>query len=433
MENWVASETIELLTDEPYIGSPEMIEGHEKEWEGRNKKSLGFLYARPDGGLLPRKEDNSQKLSGLFRILPQMVDDEKALANIFNAARGEASNETSGRAINARADQSNKTNFAFTDNGIIAPSEYIGMQFIDLFPKVYDYEKTLKIIGEDDRENGEVTINKSSPVMGEGGIEAGTLHEFKDKKGIVKKLYADLKKARFNVTVDVGPGMKTQRMEAVDSMIRMSQGNPVFAEASSPQVAKMLDYQDADKIAERCEFIMNIKYPGIENVGADNDPTSPQAKTQAAIKQAVEQVQQQSVQAFQAAEAKIQEQEAEKQRLEQEKLAIEQENQKLKMQVDMAESAMKDAAVKQEIQEQEYDLQVREIKMESEHELFKAQAEKELLRVEAAKNAQNDVAAKAIAELQAQIDSMKAERTSMMAEIMGAIDKDSTEKEHGQA
>ena len=424
MENWMASEMIELMADEPYIGSPEMIEGHEEMWDKKNKKQYGFLYAKPDNGLLPRKEDNGQKLSSLFRSVPQMIDDEKSLTNIYSASRGETSNETSGRAINARDAQSNTTNFAFVDNGIITPLEYIALQFSDLFPKIYDYEKTLKIIGEDEREQGEVTINKTMPVPGTSGVDRGTVHEFRNTRGeIVKRVLSDLAHVRFDITVDVGPGMKTQRMEAVDSMIRMSQGNSVFAEASSGQVARMLDYPDAEKIAERTEFILNTKYPGIDQVGKDEEggSGSPQAKTQQAVQQATEQIKQQMMPVMQQSADMIERLQAEIQKRDQEA-------QSLKAKIDAATIAMKDATTKQAIQGQEFDLSLREEKLQAEADRFKLEAEKEMLRIEAAKAAQNDLTVKSIAELQAQLDSMKTERMSMMTELMGAIDKDNAEK-----
>jgi hypothetical protein len=354
IENWVLSEAIGLLADEPYVGSPEMIEGHETMWQTKNKKQFGFLYAKPDSsGGMPRKEDNSQKLSGLFRALPQFIDNEKALAAIYNASMGAASNETSGRAINARDAQSNTTNFAFMDNGIIAPEEYIAMQFADLFPKIYDYEKTLKIMGEDDRDAGEVTLNATEPNPDNLG-EVQTKHIFKDKDGdTVEVLYSNLADARFNITVEVGPGFKTQRMEALDAVVRMSQGNQVFSEASSGNAAALLDIPDADKIAERCEFILSKKYQGIDQVGkqAGGD------KVQAKIKQAVEQFQQELA-------PKMQQLEQNMQTTNQALVQKTEENAMLKAQVTQATQGMKDAARKYELREMENDLKLREHKLE---------------------------------------------------------------------
>ena len=354
IENWVLSETIGLLADEPYIGTPAMIEGHETMWQTKNKKQFAFMYANPDpSGKMPQKEDNGQKLSGLFRALPQFIDNEKALSNIYNASQGASSNETSGRAINARDAQSNTTNFGFMDNGIIAPSEYIAMQFADLFPKIYDYEKSLKIMGEDDRDAGEVTLNATEPNPDNLG-EVRTKHVFKDKNGdIVEELYANLADARFNITVEVGPGFKTQRMESLDAVVRMSQGNPVFSEASSGNAAALLDIPDADKIAERCEFILSKKYPGIDQVGKQG----PEDKVRSAVKQAVEQFQQQLA-------PKMQQLEQNMQTTNQALVEKTEENSTLKAQVAQAMQGMKDAARKYELREMENDLKLREHKLE---------------------------------------------------------------------
>lgn len=366
-ENFMASTITELLADEPYMATPEMIGDHEDMWKARNKKKYGVLYYKHDQnapGGRPTKEDNSAKLTGAFNMTAQLVDDGKALANIFNASRGEASNETSGRAINARDQQSNTTNYAFVDNGIVSPLEYIAIQFIDLFPKIYDYEMTLKIMGEDGTEKGEVTINSTEPGIGEEGVGAKTVHVFKDKKGnVTQKFYADLSHVRFDLTVDVGPGFKTQRMEALDQSIRMSQGNQIFAEASAPQTAKLLDFPDSDRIAKRAEFMLNLKYPGIDQVGEEEN--NEQAKVQMAVKQAVDQVQQQSMQAFQAAETKIQELMGAVQQLQADKA--------------QATQAMKDKAAEIELKQREMALKEREFefKSQSEGERSQWQAEHE--------------------------------------------------------
>lgn len=433
MENWMSSELIELMSDEPYMGDPRMIKGAEKIWQSKNKKKVGWLPATVVDGQLPRKEDNSQKLQGLFRMIPQMIDDGKAIIGIHNASLGATSNETSGRAINARDAQSTTTNFAFTDNGMIAPCEYIGMQFIDLFPKVYDYEKTFKIMGEDGQENGSVTINKTKPTMGDDGVQDGpTYHEFKGKRGEIQELMADLDHVRFDITVDVGPGAKTQRMEAVESMVRMSQSSPVFAEASAGQVAKMLDYPDSDKIAKRVDFIMNIKYQGIDQVG-DDEPNSPQARTRAAVQQAIEQFKQSIQPGLAQTEQAMQQMQAQLQENDQEKAS-------LQAKVDASIMAMKDKTAEWEQKERE-----RELRAELEREKIDATVRVAELGVEQAQaaqlatvriaeikaesEAQDQAQARAIAELQSQIDALAVARKEEMAQIMSAIEKDDAEKE----
>lgn len=351
--NFWSSTITELLADEPYMATVAQIGTRADMWETRNKKKYGVLYYENDPALpvgsKPFKEDNSQKLAGAFQMVAQIIDDIKSLTGIFSASKGETSNETSGRAINARDAQSNTTNFAFKDNGMVAPLEYIAMQYQDLYPKIYDYETTLKLIGEDEQEIGEATINRIVPAVGNEGVENKTVHIITNKKGeIVKKLYADLKNIKFNITVDVGPGFKTQRMEALDQSIRMAQGNPIFAEASVGQAAKMLDYPDAEKIAQKAEFILNAKYPGIDKVGEEDE--NGQAKIQAAVKQAVSQMEQKIMPGLQAAEQKITQ-------AEQEKAELLQKNADLERKLQIATQGMKDAATKYDIKDQQRDLE----------------------------------------------------------------------------
>lgn len=370
-EDLWASTITELLIDEPYMATPKQIGAHKTMWEARNKKKFGVLYYEPDDrlpqGNRPVKEDNSQKLQGAFNMVRQTIDDEKALANVYNASLGQTGNETSGRAINARDAQSNTTNFAFVDNGMVAPLEYLAMQFVDLFPKIYDYEMTLKITGEDDREAGEVTINKTEPVEGKDGIETGVMHEVKDKQGnVVQQLFKDLADVRFNITVDVGPGMKTQRMEATDTLVKLAQGNPMMSEIGGDLLAKSIDgFQYDEEIARRYEIALNLKYPGmIEKEGED-----PQAGIQAAVQQAVEQFKQQMMPQMQQLEANIQSTNQALQVKEAEKQKLLQENQKLQAEKDAATQLMKD-------KERELTLELREFRLEQREKELQAQTGK---------------------------------------------------------
>lgn len=359
LENWVDSTIAELMADEPYIGSAEQVEENEDMWKTRNKKKYGYLPAKPDQkGRYPAKEDNSQKLNSAFAMKKHLVDDVKSLTNVYNASRGEEGNETSGRAINARDAQSNTTNFAFNDNGIVSPLEYIAMQFVDLFPKKYDYEKTLKIIGDDDREDGTVTLNKMEP-----GSETPA-HVFKDKKGNVTRIYSDLSHVRFDISVDVGPGLKTQRMEAADQMIQLAQGNQLYAEVSGDVTAKMMDHQYADKIGRRYEFILGQKYPGIEQAEEGEEAS----RVQMAVKQAVDQFKQQLMPQMQQMEANVQKQ---VQTIQEQAQAIAQ----LQSEKDAATKLMKDKTAEIELKQREMSLKEREFDLKERTESERARFE----------------------------------------------------------
>jgi hypothetical protein len=88
----------------------------------------------------------------------QEVDDMKATTGIFDASLGNQANETSGRAILARKDQSNLTTMHYIDN--LARSFKQGGDIIaEIVPKIYDTEREIEILGEDEKQKV-VTINK---------------------------------------------------------------------------------------------------------------------------------------------------------------------------------------------------------------------------------------------------------------------------------
>jgi hypothetical protein len=80
------------------------------------------------------------------------VDDMKATTGIFDASLGNQANETSGKAILRRKEQSNLTTMHYIDN--LARSFKQGGDIIaEIMPKIYDTEREIEILGEDEAES----------------------------------------------------------------------------------------------------------------------------------------------------------------------------------------------------------------------------------------------------------------------------------------
>jgi len=156
----------------------------------------------------------------------------KATTGIYDASLGARSNEISGVAIRARENQGGNSALHYQDN-LMATLHHLGRALVDLVPKIYDSERTVRIMREDDSHEP-VRINV--PVMGV------------DEKPM---LLNDLGQGVYDVRVKIGPAYSTRRAEAADSMLQFIQAVPQTASVAGDLVARNMDWPGADEIADR--------------------------------------------------------------------------------------------------------------------------------------------------------------------------------------
>jgi hypothetical protein len=166
-------------------------------------------------------------------------DDIKATTGIFDASLGARSNETSGRAINARDRQGEVSTYHYTDN-LNTTLRHVGRCILNMWPKVYDGTRTLKIMGIDGKMSA-TEINKPTVEQDETGQA-------------VEKIMNDMADvSNFGVTVSAGPSYDTLRQEAVDGMIQTAQSWPKLMDIAGDKVVRSMDWPMADEIADRIE------------------------------------------------------------------------------------------------------------------------------------------------------------------------------------
>jgi len=105
-------------------------------------------------------------------------------------------------------------------------------------------------------------------------------------------------------TVTTGPGYDTQRMEFVDSMSQMIQGNPEIAPAVMDLVIGSMDFPKAEECAERLKLLLP---PPVQQAMAQKDQSPAVVQLQTQMQQMAQMAQQQLgelQQRLQQAEAK---------------------------------------------------------------------------------------------------------------------------------
>jgi len=238
-----ATEEVALRPKTPYIGAEGQFEGHESEWAAANTSSFPFLEYKPKslGGMLappPQRQPMADLPSGVLAMAMHASDDIKATTGIFDASLGARSNETSGKAINARDRQGETATFHYIDN-LHTTLRHVGRCILDMMPKVYDARRVLQMMGRD----GKVT-----------GVEVNVPRQGVDERGqAVQEVLNDMTSGEYTCTVSAGPSYDTMRQEAVDGMIQTAQSWPKLMEIAGDKVVRSMDWPMSQEIADRIE------------------------------------------------------------------------------------------------------------------------------------------------------------------------------------
>lgn len=221
--------------DKPWV-TPEQVLGLEDLNAQSHKKNFPYyLYNNdPANPGPPKRQGGPQMPTAIVQEIQLASEDIKGVTGIYDASLGAQSNETSGRAINARQRQGEVSTFDYPDNmgkGVKRTWELL----VDLAPKVFDTEQVVRVLGVDGKEKYEA-INKKDPVTG--------------------KVINDLSRGRFDTVITVGPSYATRRMEAADVYAQMASNDEGLMASAGDLVYKALDLPYSQEIAERRQALL---------------------------------------------------------------------------------------------------------------------------------------------------------------------------------
>lgn len=230
-----AAELIALAPKAKWLATAKQIASRITEWAKAHLSPEPYLLYEVDDkvpGGKPELVPPPQPPAAIWQEATLVIDDMKAATGQYDAALGAKSNETSGVAIARRQQEGDIANYHFSDNfehGL----EHTGRVLIDLIPKIYDTQRTIRIMGEDDEQDF-IPIN--TPVLMDNGEQM---------------LLNDLSQGRFDIRVTIGPSYTSQRIEAAESMVEYAKADPDALPFIRDKVVKALDWPDADEISER--------------------------------------------------------------------------------------------------------------------------------------------------------------------------------------
>ena len=283
------TETIAQAPQAKFWTTTKQAEGQAEKWAEAHKKNFPFLTYNVD----PLAPGPPQRMGGAD-IPIALIQESQIASEEINMTTGRYQNDVgapnpanSGKQELIRNNQGDLATYNYPDNmgkSIQRTWEIL----IDLIPKVYDTERSLRILGADGAEDY-VTINTVQ--VGQNGEEVPA---------------NDLSVGEYDVTVTIGPSFSTKRQEAADTYQQLMQGNPEIFGVAGDLIFKAMDAPYADEISERLKALLPPQIQEMINKDKEIPPEVQQMMEQA--KQAMELVQQQAQEVQAAAEALAQEQ-----------------------------------------------------------------------------------------------------------------------------
>lgn len=254
-----AIEVIAKMPNSPLAATPTQVKGLESYYERMGYDDPPVLLFNPDplNPGAPQRLPIGQFPSGLVQMAGVARDELKTTMGIYDASLGAQGNESSGRAILARQNEGEISNFVYIDNQIKALKR-LGEILVDAIPHYYDAERSIRILGEDNAEKY-VQINK--PMV--------------DQQTGDQYVLNDLSRGKYDVTVTVGKNFDTARMELAEAAQALAgQPGPVGMLAQY-MLLKSIDVPGMDEIvtAVRKGFVaQGLLEPG----EGDHPPPPPQ-------------------------------------------------------------------------------------------------------------------------------------------------------------
>ncbi len=267
------------------VVTPKMLEGAgvKAMWDKSNVIDVPYLPISPDP-LMPGGPQylNPPPVHAAFAQFGQMaIDMLKASDGIYDASVGARSNETSGRAIMARQQEGDTATFDYQDSLNFA-IQSTGEILLSALPKVYDTPRSMRVLGKD------------------GAEDFVQLYQPTEDGQVIN----DLSAGKYDVTVSTGPSYDTQRMEYLDALTSIVEGDPAMKAVLGDLIVGAMDFPKADEAAERLKLMLP---PQVQQALAQKDQSPAVVQMQAQMQQ-MQQMAEQHVaeltQRLQQAEAK---------------------------------------------------------------------------------------------------------------------------------
>lgn len=254
-----AVEQVALQTKTPWKASMEAVGPYEEYYKNANLINAAWMpwveYDEQGRKTTPPDRLDPPVMADAFLKGMQVSANEMMMVSgQYQAVMGAQSNETSGKAINARQRQGDNATYHFIDH-LGQAIRHLGKVLIDLIPHIYDTARVVRTLDEAGEET-EVHIDPSADVAHQSQETApmpGQDGQPESKPDV--RVIFNPGVGQYDVVADVGPSYATQRQEAFNAFVQIMQANPEMMDKVGDLMFKAADFPMASEIAERLNDI----------------------------------------------------------------------------------------------------------------------------------------------------------------------------------
>jgi hypothetical protein len=238
------TEIVALQPKSPFIGTEKQFGDYLDVWQTANTTNHPFLPYTPDPQAPgePKRSQPPVSSQGISDGIQLAAEEMKAITGIYDAALGQKSNETSGKAIMARQRESDVGSYVYSQNFGRA-MRHCGRVRLDLMPRIYDTTRVFRVMGVDGKIDT-VAINQPGGPEDAGEDAAAAL------------LINDISAGEYDVVLEQGPSYTTKREEAKEGMIEFIRAFPDAMQVAGDLVAQAQDWPHKDEFAKRLRALI---------------------------------------------------------------------------------------------------------------------------------------------------------------------------------
>lgn len=222
----VAAEALGYAPKSVWMAPESAVEGREDQFRKAHKVRDPLLIYNDDATAPPELIPPPAPPLALIQAAEINSQDMKDVTGIHDASLGVRSNETSGKAINARQREGDIASLTFYDNGNASVLEG-GDVINQLIGQVYDGTRTVRIVGEDEQAKFQRINDPMDPDS------------------------PDLSVGMYDTALSTGTSYSTRRVEAAQAMMDAIQVFPQLMQIAGDLVVKAQDWPGAERLAER--------------------------------------------------------------------------------------------------------------------------------------------------------------------------------------
>jgi len=236
--NYAMSREIEegaLAPRAKYWMTPAQAAGHEDQLRTLNTNSdpVQFFNVDPEFPSVPQQNGGAQVNSGLRAVSLAMQGMMNATSGMFAANMGDNPSAQSGVAIRQLQNKGDNQTFSYTRALEIAIGA-TGRLLKDAIPKVYDTERTVRVLREDESYdmadlNQKVIDNATGEIVTVNDLSVGT----------------------YDVVCKAGPSFQNRQQETIEAITQLAQIDPTLMQIAGDLLLQNVNTPAAAQIAER--------------------------------------------------------------------------------------------------------------------------------------------------------------------------------------